>query len=149
MTSAFMKTGGRKSGPGALPGKVCDLATSSAASEMSTPRTRHLGIFSAIVQAMQPEPVHRSRIRTGWAAFPKAERDADILEPVLMASLQRISVSGRGMSTSGVTLKLLPQKSVLPMTYCTGSPSESRLSASRRVDSSLCGIVNEGSMMWV
>ena len=86
-----MKTGGRKSGPGALPGKVCDLATSSAASEMSTPRTRHLGIFSAIVQAMQPEPVHRSRIRTGWAAFPKAERDADILEPVLMGDLETIA----------------------------------------------------------
>ena len=75
---------------------------------MSTAVTLQLGTANAIVQAMHPEPVHKSRILTGTAFLPYGILIRDILEAVLMASRHRSSVSGRGISTPGVTLNLRP-----------------------------------------
>ena len=47
------------------------------------------------------------------------------------------SVSGRGMSTPGLTQKVRSAKTALPVTYCTGAPSSScRISCSNRPCSS-------------
>ena len=46
------------------------------------------------------------------------------------------SVSGRGMSTPSRTLKLMPQNSASPSSYCTGRPAASRAMTSSSPSSS-------------
>ena len=89
-------------------------ATLSAASEMSHASTRLPPHSKASDTAIHPEPVPTSSARQPAAILPAA------------SSTSR-AVSGRGMSTDGLTWKTRPRKSAWPRTYCTGSPCWRRL----------------------
>ena len=96
--------------------RAFSCATSSATGDMSHADTSLPGTSSASVTAMQPLPVPISTI-------------LDDGQPCLSAVIraQSSSVSGRGISMPGRTLKRLPPNSAQPMTYCTGSPYRSLL----------------------
>ena len=125
-TSAF-----RNSGPGLL---NCPLAVSRASSDISTPVTTVPGSSSAILQAMHPEPVHRS------STLPPAGMRCT-------AHSTSSSVSGLGIRTEGLTLKRLPRNSWKPVTYCSGSPLLSRTKASISSGNLPSSISREGSTM--
>ena len=62
-----------------------------------------------------------SPLRRGWrpARISRTARRS-------RATSMRCSVSGRGMSTSGVTSNSRPQNSCLPVRCCVGTPEERR-----------------------
>ncbi len=68
---------------------------------------------------------------------------------ILMASRTSSSVSGRGMSTSGVTWNTRPQNSARPVTYWMGSPFCSRDKPSSRAFSPFVSILYCGSTICV
>ena len=94
---------------------------------MSVAMTAH-GNSRASATARQPRPVPTSATRGLADGGPRA----------LSASSTISSVSGRGMSTSGVTAKARPQNSRRPRMYATGSralrrrPRQSGREAGRR-----------------
>ena len=90
-------------------------AMASAASLTSTAVTRLPGASRAMETASAPEPVPMSSTR-----MPGFIRRS--------ASSQRISVSGRGQSTPGVTRKVSPMKPASPRMYCIGSRASRRAS---------------------
>lgn len=73
----------------------------SAFSEISSSETIVLGAFAAIDKPTQPDPQPKSRTLTGWS---KLFSD----EPNLVLFQLKCSVSGRGINTSEVTLKVSP-----------------------------------------
>ena len=97
-------------------------ATARASVEMSHASTMARGSLRLSAIAMQPLPVPRSIRRKGSLPCSLATQS--------MSS----AVSGRGMSTAGLTLNSIPQNGVRPSMYCSGSPCCSRfkmLSSSR------------------
>ena len=96
-------------------------ATASAASDRSVAVTRLPGSSSASVTARHPDPVPTSSTR-GRAASESATARSTIS-----------SVSGRGISTSGVTASSRPQNGQLPTMWWAGSPAPRRASHAANV----------------
>ncbi|MNE65946.1 hypothetical protein D3C80_1614710 [compost metagenome] len=79
------------------------LATSSASNDRSASTTSASGNTSALTIPMQPEPVHRSRMRAGSLASHGSKRFS-ISSPM----------GERGISTRSSTIKARPQNHASP-----------------------------------
>ena len=101
-------------------------ASASASALRSTPTPVAAGSSESRAISRQPEPVPRSRIRSGarrsliWAS----------------AASTTVSLSGRGISTAGVTWKARLQNSRSPRMYAIGSRALRRRTSSSRRDCS-------------
>ena len=86
------------------------FATARASDEMSVPTPRAAGRSLSTASRIAPEPVPRSII---WNASP--------CEKAARATSMMVSVSGRGLSTSGVTFSMIFQNPLRPRMRDTGS----------------------------
>ncbi len=100
-------------------------ATSRAAAETSVATTRACGNSCASATARQPEPVPTSAI--AQRCCERAIAHCSFAKATSMTC----SVSGRGISTSGVTSNSRPQNSCRPVRYWVGSPAARRSSRLR------------------
>ena len=127
-------------------------ATANAADDMSVATTTASGSSCASATARQPEPVPTSAMRSpapciaasNAARVPVREpsaRSSVMPAPVQLlswpcpsrasATSMTCSVSGRGISTSGVTSNSSPQNSCRPVRYCVGTPAMRRATRCR------------------
>ena len=109
--------------------RALSRATDSAASERSVAVSAAFGRSCANASAIAPEPVPRSSTRT--ARSPGSFDNANSTS---------VSVSGRGINTSGVTDSMSPQNSREPVRYATGSPARRRRHSA--ANASACAFVS-------